>query len=161
MYPASKDSMAYDLSMFDEVKREKTTAEYKKKLDSNAERRPISLTKVVWFFVFFVTLAAILYNYTQLTEVSAQVSSLKKELSTLKEEERRLSVMLDSKTNLKMVDEYARGVLGMAQITDGQIEYINISNEEMVMVSAQNDVTFEKIASAVAKSFNAVVEYLN
>jgi hypothetical protein len=158
MVSASGKGMAYDLSMFEEKKPKQYRPAAAR---AKAEQNSIDLSKIVTFVVFLATLAAILLSYAQLNEISSQVAGMKNQLNVLQEEEKRMSVSLEEKTSLKKVDEYARTVLGMTDVSQSQMQYIVFQNEDRVEVyQSSQGLSLLAISDRVVKSFNAVVEYL-
>ena len=158
MQAATGEKIVYDLSMFDErVDRRPVAKAAKPKAGYN----PVNLTRVVAFVIIIATLAAILLSYAQLNEISNEVTRVRAQLTELKEEEKRMTVLLDEKTSLKKVDEYARNVLGMTDVASSQLEYISINNEDKVAVfKTAPAINLAAITDSVVKSFNAVMEYL-
>ena len=79
-----------------------------------------------------VLFAARLYGSARLDEVNHQVAD---QLSIVTSENTRLNMELKSKVSLERVDEYATNVLGMVKQGSYQIEYVDLSAADGVVVA--------------------------
>ena len=74
----------------------------------------------------------------------------------LESENVRMQSELEEKTALKSVESYAENVLGMQKLDKSQIEYVSISNGNIVDIPENNDNIFVRLKN----SFDDFVEYL-
>ena len=82
-----------------------------------------------------VLFAARLYGSARLDEVNHQVADLEDQLSIVTSENTRLNMELKSKVSLERVDEYATNVLDMVKRGSYQIEYVDLSAADGVVVA--------------------------
>ena len=125
MYMNTKQNVAYDMVLFDDSKRE-TEKKIVPKKASKAKAGGLSMNVVVAFIAFALAMVSILYCYAQLTETSANVNTLKSQVSSAQEAEKRLMMEIEKKNDLKSIEEYARDKMGMVPIQSYQIEYIKV-----------------------------------
>lgn len=112
---------------------------------------------VVIFSCIFAVAVLILSGYTRLTELTAQNTDLKEELSELKSEENALNAKKEQIYNLGYIEQRAQD-MGMVKQDSAQITYVDLSNpERSAMAGEEAEPT---ILSGLARTFNAVVEYL-
>jgi cell division protein FtsL len=160
MQRAFNESVAYDLSRFDErlqmVGSSGAAAPKKRK-----RARVINLQSVITFLLVFATLAFILLGYVNLTEMNSQVNTLKQELSSLQDEGRRLSMEVDKRTALKNVEGYATERLGMQQLQSYQVEYVGLNNKDKgVVVAGEEKISLGSVVSKVTNTLNVVLNYI-
>lgn len=68
-----------------------------------------------------------------------------------------LQSRLDSKANISYIEEYAANELGMAKVTNSQINYLDVNTENLIEVTPENN---GSIFSAVADWFGDLLEYI-
>ena len=73
------------------------------------------------------------------------------------EENSLLQSRLDSKANISYIEEYAANELGMAKVTNSQINYLDVNTENLIEVTPENN---GSIFSAVADWFGDLLEYI-
>lgn len=82
-----------------------------------------------------VLFAVRLYGNVRLDEVNHQYAALQEEWGVVSSENTRLQMELQSKVSLERVDEYATNVLGMVKQGSYQIEYVDLSGADGVVVA--------------------------
>lgn len=112
---------------------------------------------VVIFSCIFAVAVLILSGYTRLTELTAQNTDLKEELSGLKSEENALNAKKEQIYNLGYIEQRAQD-MGMVKQDSAQITYVDLSNPERSAMAGEE--AEPAILSGLARTFNAVVEYL-
>ena len=65
-----------------------------------------------------------------------------------------------SSVNLDEVEKYAVNTLGMVKMDNSQIEYVSLTNPDTVTVS-DSGISLDALFSGLARSFSAIVEYIN
>ena len=61
--------------------------------------------------------------------------------------------------NMDEVEQYATDTLGMVKLDNSQIEYVELTNPDLVTV-ADDSMTLRGLWSALAALFSALVEYI-
>lgn len=113
---------------------------------------------VVIFSCIFAVAVLILSGYTRLTELTAQNTNLKEELSELQSQENALNAKKEQIYNLGYIEQRAQD-MGMVKQDSAQITYVDLSNPERSTMAEEEE--RPAILSGLVRTFNAVVEYLN
>jgi cell division protein FtsB len=108
----------------------------------------------------FGVLAVMLTSYMRVNELSVQNDRLAAAISALEGRESALNAKKEQLYNLAFVEDYAKNVLGMVKLDKSEIHYVELSNPER-MTAAAPDADAAGQVSALARGFNAVLEYLN
>lgn len=165
---------AYDLSNFDDslqrqpkideviaprpqiVKRQKKS---KAQLKREARTTNAKAFRVIGITCFLLLAFGILImGRAQLTEKSDQLAKMEKQLSIAQSENTRLNMELDSRVSLNNVETYARDVLGMAKQEKYQIEYVDLSiGNKLVLSEDQKDKGFFQTLSEKVSEFLAYI----
>ncbi|MGI6031040.1 MAG: septum formation initiator family protein [Eubacteriales bacterium] len=119
----------------------------------------ISLSNVVLYFLICITLVTILISYMHLTEVSAEAKQYTTELQDLQNTGSTLESRLEQMTSLKVVEDFAKNQLGMVQVQQQQLEYMNHDNQDKVEI-IRNQNVLTSLYMAISKTFNTVLEYI-
>lgn len=94
----------------------------------------------------------------ELTEQSDRLAKLEKQLTVAQSENTRLNMELDSRVSLDNVETYARDVLGMSKQERYQIEYIDLSGgNKLVLSENQKDKGF---LEGLSEKINNFLAYL-
>lgn len=159
MISVSKMNLAYkyDLNKYrnltveehNESKRDNITIKHK-----NVDK--ISTIKIIFIaIVVFFILGSVIYSKVQLSAVYSEINSQKVELASLESENARLKAEIEAHTSLKNIEEYAESI-GLEKLNKAQIWYIDIRNEDVVIIPEESANTFVRIK----KFFDSVLEYL-
>lgn len=103
-------------------KKVRVAARPEKRVESKIRIAP---TAVVGFMAAALMLVMVLMGYIQLTKVSAEASSLQKQIVDLKNTEAKLKIQYESTFDLNKIESYAVSRLGMVPATNSQVYYIN------------------------------------
>ena len=102
------------------------------------------------------------YSFTQKHETAAELSALEETVERLSAENHELSVSLEKKDNLALIEQLARNEYGMVGEEELQKRYLDMSGEDYVRTLAVEDETpgiFATILSAIGINFGNVSEY--
>lgn len=159
MMTASRDSAAYQQyeERFPVQQKRELRAAPTPRRRKKARVRPGLLACIA---ILTVTAAYILFCQMQLTELTTQVSRKNDTLNELTAENVSLTTRQMSSVNLDEVEEYAVNTLGMVKMDNSQIEYVSLTNPDTVTV-ADSGVSLDTLFSGLARSFSAIVEYIN
>lgn len=113
-------------------KPKKTLNQVKREMHASA----LQSAKIIAISIFLLSmLSALLYGRIKVDELDRQISAAETKITTAQSENVRLNMQLDSMISLKNVEEYAQTNLGMVKMESYQIEYIDLSGADKVMVS--------------------------
>lgn len=110
-------------------------------------------------FLVAITAAFILFCQMQLTQLTAEASEQSDLLSELQSENVSLTTKQMNSMNMDEVEQYATDTLGMVKLDNSQIEYVELTNPDLVTV-ADDSMTLRGLWSALAARFSALVEYI-
>ncbi len=161
---ATKQSSAVDLRVIDaeELFQQKGP----KLLEQERNGRKVATAKVPYvkytliFACVFATLIWVVASYMHVTELTTQNADLRASIANLEGEENALNAKKEEMYNLAFVEDYAKNVLGMVKLDKSEIQYVELSNPERMLMAEKEEYSSAFIAQ-LAKSFNIVLEYLN
>lgn len=154
----SKQSVAYNLELFDNTKRE-VTPRPAPKPPSRGLRVFKAILYTVIAIVCIIMVLSVLANYARLTELSMEASSLSRELDNLKEAEARITVDIDKKTTLKEIENVATKTFGMVKIQDYQREYIDMRRSDKAEIMKVSP--FQEFLEKMKSAFSGIKEYIS
>lgn len=96
----------------------------------------ITLFTLLAFVTIVALLISMIYNYMQLNEITVKSSELKSKLAVLSNDQRRLSSNLDTRLNLKAVEERALE-MGMIKPEQDQVFYVSLSGGDKAVVISE------------------------
>lgn len=145
-------NQAYDLSRYEQ--REKKPAmqvvTHPAPVKSVMGVRPI--TALLCMCLVVASIAVLLYNNAVLTEVGDQVNEAYSDLKALQNEEVRLNTELEFKLSNKNVEEIASRNLGLVKLEKHQVDYIDMSSEDVVTLKQDTEETlWNRIGNVIAK----------
>lgn len=158
---ASRDSMAY--------KQTETSLRKEETIESNLhevrqtrrqKRKKIRLSAFSCLAIIVIVAVYVLVCQMRLTQLTAEVYSQTEKLDELTAESVSLANKKTYNVDMTAVEERASKELGMVKMDASQIEYIEITNPDNIVI-ASNNVSLESLFSGLARSFSAVVEYIN
>ena len=100
--------------------------------------------------------SVIINSYVQLTEVYSSISEANAELNTLRSENVRMQPELEGKASISNIKDYADQHLGLQQLDQSQIQYIDIQTEDTVEIDGEEQNIFVRLKH----KFEDIVAYL-
>lgn len=100
-----------------------------------------------------------IYSHVNLTRLTNEVSIQQGVLDDLNSEYIALKARQDQALSLSYVEQYAQNTLGMVKLDTNQVEYVEMNNPDQIEVR-ETGVSLRSAMSGLAKSFTAVLEYL-
>lgn len=86
----------------------------------------------------FATLLVIVFNYMKVTELTGQNARLKQDLEALESDGKALEARREQVFNLSYVEDRARNALGMVKADKSQVEYLDLSQADLVEIPSQD-----------------------
>ena len=162
-----RSNLAYDLSMYDNAARREQEREQERERERRARQIKMNMhsvsrsgSKLKLFAVTAVALGALWavnVQFTKVDDIARKVEDQRALLAEAQEENSLLQSRLDSKANISYIEEYAATELGMAKVTNSQINYLDVNTENLIEVTPENN---GSIFSAVADWFGDLLEYI-
>ena len=160
-------NLAYDLSRFDVEEQEKQTAHIRKeqektkqeiRMNSRSVSRSGSRIKLLLGVgVVFAALCAVNYQMTTADDWARKVTDQQAALTAAQEENDLLQSRLESKVNIGYIEEYASAELGMAKVTNAQIQYLSVNTESLIEVDSDDS---DSMIDSVNRWFGDLMEYI-
>ncbi len=95
------------------------------------KRHPFKMTvAVISFLVIFGTVISIVNNQVILTELTEDIHDVSATLAEEESLEVQLTMQASEKMNGAQIEEYVQQQLGMSKITEGQVTYLSVSQED-------------------------------
>lgn len=156
-----EDSVAYDLSLFEEkcleVPRVKSNVVEFSQRDVSKRKikvERIFAIKVALSAVLVSTiLAVVIYSQVQLTEITERLALKAKQLEEQRSIYTQLNMKSESELSLKTIEEYAQNSLNMRRMDPSQAEYISISSADKAQIlnKAEKKGILDKIEEFISK----------
>ncbi len=129
---------------------------------AQAKARPSALTVggIAAVCALVMVLLLVLLGYVQLTAVSNNVSTIKKELATLEDEHVALLTEYEKTFDLATIKAAAEEA-GMSKPSAGQIQYIDLSGADSAVVYGDEPGVVEKAASSLKEGALSLWEYFS
>lgn len=155
---AQKENLAYDLSVFEPAQpNPKKEQQPIKKLDRRQSAKYISPVRSIALIVAVAVVTSFMvFSMIQLSELNDEIITSEDNLQTLQSESVRLDLKLNQMMSMSQLEESAES-LGMVKINANNIEYITLSQGNVIEIPEDNNTTiFEKILTG----FTNFMEYL-
>lgn len=160
MMTASRDSVAYELR--------ETRGQQEQTAERNLREVPTRRRKksgmrtglAACAIILAMTVVYMLVCEMRLTALTAEVTKQTSRLDELTAESISLSSRQAYDMDLSEIAAYAVEQLGMVKMDNSQIEYIELVEPDTVSV-AESSVSLDALFAGLARSFSAVVEYIN
>lgn len=127
-------STAYEYDRFEEPE--------KKKIGQTSGRAPqksFSAGKAVLYMLVVVVMASMLiYTRVEQTILNDQYNTLLSQLNEIKNANASLQLQLETRLSLNNIESYARERLGMSEVKNQQIEYVNFDTLNKAEVIEQD-----------------------
>lgn len=131
----------------------------KKAAPVRRQREKVSLGTLRGFMALAAMVALMIMCRAQLTEISAQVVSVQKEISALEDEHVALLTRYEKTFDLTTIKE-AAAAAGMAKPSASQVYYIDLSEPDSVVVYQQKSQNvLSRALTSLGSGVCAVVEY--
>ncbi len=107
-----------------------------KQLKAEAKRSRAAAIRIVAIAaVLFLALGFQIYGHVQVDELDQELNAINQQISVIESDNTRRNMELNANVSLEKVDEYAKNTLGMVKISDYQVNYVKLSDEDAVEVS--------------------------
>lgn len=160
-------SAAYDLHYYGnaapQIERRGLPEERSLPRDERHVKAKVSIAPVSVFglLVTVCMLILVVFGYVQLYEATEHVSSLKSELSNLRQEQVVLESLYEGGIDLDYIEAQA-GAMGFAVPEREQIVYLNlVGNDKAEIYSVEKENIFQRVLHALETSAGGLVEYLS
>ena len=127
-------STAYEYDRFEEPEKKEI-----KQTPGRAPQRSFSAGKAVLYMLVVVVMASMLiYTRVEQTILNDQYNTLLSQLNEMKNANASLQLQLETRLSLNNIESYARESLGMSEVKNQQIEYVNFDTLNKAEVIEQD-----------------------
>lgn len=105
---------------------------------NNTKVKTASKAKIVFFVLIgFIAFFTISYRNAVIDAKHAEIQDLKNKLALVEKENEQLEAAIESRLNLKTIQEEAETLLGMKTLSNDQINYVNLPKTDYVEASSE------------------------
>lgn len=166
--PNYNSNLAYDLSRFDVAEQEQQNSQRRQqqekakqeiRMNSRSVSRSGSRVKILLASgLVFAALCAVNVQKTTADDWARKVADQQSALTAAQEENSLLQTRLDSKVNnIGYIEEYATQQLGMAKVTNTQVQYLKVNTESLIEVQPDGSGT---LIDTVSEWWDDLMEYI-
>ena len=102
------------------------------------KKKPASKAKIVFFVLIgFAAFFTISYRNAIIDAKYAEIKALKNDLALVEKENEQLEATIESRLNLKTIQEQAEALLGMKKLSSDQINYVSLPKTDYVEASSE------------------------
>lgn len=104
----------------------------------NKEVKTVKKAKIVFFvLIAFLAFFTISYRNAIIDSKHAEIKKLKSDLAIVEKENEQLEATIESRLNLKTIQEEAENLLGMKKLSNDQINYVNLPKADYVEAGSE------------------------
>ncbi len=147
---------------------EKATAFFgvEKSEEQDVTTQKLSKGVIISAIVIVMIVMLMLFSLAQINEFKSEISALENTKSELQTTIQTLNVSLDSKNDIRMIEETATNDIGMVRSNEVTSKYITVSGGERVEMIETEEASedfgvFGTLMSAISNNWDHVMEYIN
>jgi cell division protein FtsL len=153
---SNKDNLAYDFEHFEKVETEENRQAKIRIHAKSAAKIGSPIKLLIMCGVALCCLLLVVKSYSDLAALSDEIAKTKAEVLTLSSEHVRMEAEIEGRSAIRYVENYAENVLGMRKIDKSQIEYIDVTGGNQVIVPETEKGFFTK----AKEQLDEFLEYL-
>ena len=105
---------------------------------NNVKMKAASKAKIVFFVLIgFAAFFTISYRNAVIDAKYAKIKTLKNDLALVEKENEQLEATIESRLNLKTIQQEAETLLGMKKLSSDQINYVSLQKTDYVEASSE------------------------
>ncbi len=138
------------------------TLETKENTKSYRKKTKLPISAIMMTLIFGMLLAFVVHSSVRINEANAELSDLQAGIALQNAELRALEIELESKNDLRVIEDIAVNELGMIKKENIDKEYITLSEEDCVLLAPEDEQKQEKaptLLSAFSDRFGQLAEY--
>jgi cell division protein FtsL len=152
----NKDNLAYDFEHFEKVETEENRQAKIRIHAKSAAKVGSPIKLLIMCAVVLCCLLLVVKSYSDLAAISDEIAKTQAAVEVLESEHVRMEANIEGRSAIRYVEEYAEDVLGMRKIEKSQIEYIDVTGGNQVIVPETEKGFFTK----AKESLDEFLEYL-
>jgi cell division protein FtsL len=153
---SNKDNLAYDFEHFEKVMTEENRAAKIRVHAKSAAKIGSPVKLLVMGAVVLCFLLLIVKSHSDIAALSDNIAKVQAEVNTLASEQVRMEAQIEGRSAIRYVEDYAENVLGMRKIDKSQIDYIDVTGGNQVVLPEAEKGLFTEMK----ESLDEFLEYL-
>ncbi len=131
------------------------------------QRKPFPFAAVMMLSIFTLMIMVIVYSFAQNYELSGEISALQQQERALLEEERALTLQLEERDDIRLIQDIAVNQIGMVKSDLVESRFVTVSGGNRVVVASLEEPAEEKtgifstMLSAIGENFSKLWEYID
>ncbi|MCR4593725.1 MAG: hypothetical protein K5761_01560 [Clostridiales bacterium] len=109
-----------------------------------------ALKVFVLTFVAVILLALSIFSRVQLDEINRDIASTEKKIEIANSKNVELNMKLNEMISIEKVEEYASNKLGMVKVQDYQVVYVDLSDDDRVLMAGGKETEDAKTVTRAA-----------
>ena len=130
------------------VKPPKISAEKMKEQMTLSNKKALKVILLTCFAALFLALAII--SRVQLDEINREIASTEKKIEIANSKNVELNMQLNEMISIEKVEEYATEKLGMVKVQDYQVVYVDLSDDDRVLMAGGRETDEAKTVTRAA-----------
>lgn len=131
-------------------------------------RAPFPFTAVMMLSIFTLMVMVLVYSFAQNYELSNEISTLEAQQRILAEQERELSLRLEERNDIRLIEDIAVNEIGMVKGDLVENRFVTVSGGNRVVIATFEDEEpkvqegiFSTMLSAIGENFAKLKEYID
>ena len=131
------------------------------------KKAPVSASLIIGVVLFAIVVMMIIFSFAQISEFKREISALDMEREALCEEINQLSLEIDLKNDIRVVEQIATEEIGMVKSNRVESKYISVAAGERVELPAAASEKAEEsgmlstLLSAAGSNWEKIMEYID
>jgi cell division protein FtsL len=153
---SNKDNLAYDFEHFEKSESDEHRQAKIRVHAKSASKIGSPVRMLVIGAVILSCLLLVVKSNSDLAALTDNIAKVKSEVSMLSSENVRMEAQIESRSAIRYVEDYAENVLGMRKIEKTQIEYIDVTGGNQVLIPEREKGVFTELK----ESMDEFLDYL-
>lgn len=132
-------------------------------------RAPFPMAAVSLLAIFTVMVLVIVFSFAQNFELTKEISSLQEQSRALTQAEKTLSLQLDERDDIRLIEDIAVNKIGMVKNNLVESRFVSVSGGDRVELAQQPETTdqeagsgfFSTMLSAIGENLDKLREYID
>ncbi len=129
------------------------------------KKSPISAGLVIGIAIFAIVVLMIIFSFAQISEFKKEISSLDAQKEELVERIDQLSLEIDLKNDIRVIEQRATEEFGMVKSNRVESKYISVAAGEKIELPAPSEESdggmFSTMLSSMGSNWDKIMEYID
>ena len=129
------------------------------------KKAPVSASLIIGVILFAVVVMMIIFSFAQISEFKKEIYTLENERIALEAEIDQLSLEIDLKNDIRVIEQIATEEIGMVKSNRVESKYISVAAGERVALpeaaAEEESGVFTTLLSAAGSNWEKIMEYID